>query len=127
HAARTADRLRPPGAVGGGGAHGVPGGPGARHALGMAACAARDGPGGGVTAPPGYTAVAARGVRALVRSDLAETLTPWLLAIPFAPWPGSERLAGGRGAAWRFTLPDGLRAVLRCYRRGGLVARLVRE
>ena len=80
-----------------------------------------------MTAPPGYTAVAARGVRALVRSDLAETLTPWLLAIPFAPWPGSERLAGGRGAAWRFTLPDGLRAVLRCYRRGGLVARRVRE
>src|SRR5262249_40236633 len=41
---------------------------------------------------------------------------------PLALPPGSERISGGRGAVWRLTLPHGLRAVLRCYRRGGLPA-----
>jgi 3-deoxy-D-manno-octulosonic acid kinase len=93
----------------------------------MAARAACTGPGGGVTAPSGYTALAERGVRALVRTDLVGTLAPWLLATPFAVPRGSEQLDGGRGAVWRLTLPDGVHAVLRCYRRGGFAARLVRE
>jgi 3-deoxy-D-manno-octulosonic acid kinase len=80
-----------------------------------------------VTPPPGYTALAGRGVRALVRTDLAAALAPWLLATPFAPPAGSERLPGGRGAVWRLTLPGGLRAVLRSYRRGGFAARVARE
>jgi 3-deoxy-D-manno-octulosonic acid kinase len=80
-----------------------------------------------VTPPPGYTALAGPGVRALVRADLASALAPWLLATPFVPPPGSERRAGGRGAVWRLSLPDGSRGVLRSYRRGGFVARVSRE
>jgi 3-deoxy-D-manno-octulosonic acid kinase len=80
-----------------------------------------------VTVPPGYVAVAAPPVRAVVRRDLAETLAPWLLAPELVLPAGAERLGTGRGAAYRIVLPGGLRAVVRLYRRGGLVARLVRE
>jgi len=80
-----------------------------------------------VTAPAGYTALAGPRVRALVRSDLAGVLAPWLLATPLGVPAESERIAGGRGAAWRLTLPHGLPAVLRYYRRGGFVARVVRD
>lgn len=80
-----------------------------------------------MTAPAGYAALGRGRVRALVRSDLAGALAPWLLATPFAVPGDSTPVAGGRGAAWRVTLPDGARAVLRCYRRGGLLARVVRE
>jgi len=79
-----------------------------------------------VTVPDGYRALRGRGVRALVRTDLADALAQWLVATPLALPPGSERISGGRGAVWRLTLPHGLRAVLRCYRRGGFAARVVR-
>jgi len=77
--------------------------------------------------PPGYAALRRGRVRALVRSDLAGPLAPWLLARSFELPPASEAVAGGRGAAWRLTLPGGARAVVRCYRRGGLFARVIRE
>jgi 3-deoxy-D-manno-octulosonic acid kinase len=80
-----------------------------------------------VRAPDGYTALSRRRVRALVRSDLVGELAPWLLATPLEVPADSEPLRGGRGAAHRVRLPGGLGAVLRCYRRGGLLARVVRE
>jgi len=80
-----------------------------------------------VTVPVGYVMLRRRWVRAIVRSDLAADFQPWLLATPFTLPPGSAPVAGGRGGAFRLTLPGGLRAVLRRYRRGGAVARLVRE
>jgi 3-deoxy-D-manno-octulosonic acid kinase len=65
-------------------------------------------------------------VRAVVRADLREALDPWLLATPFALPTERSPIAGGRGGAWRLTLPDGRRAVVRCYLRGGTLARVVR-
>lgn len=78
-------------------------------------------------APDGYTALSRRRVRALVRSDLVAELEPWLLASSLVVPPGSQPLSGGRGAAHRVRLPGGLPAVLRCNRRGGWLARVVRE
>ena len=52
---------------------------------------------------------------------------PWLLAPALELPRAAERLGSGRGSAWRLELPGGLRVVVRLYRRGGLVARVVRE
>lgn len=78
-------------------------------------------------APDGYTALSRRRVRALVRTDLVAELEPWLLASSLVVPPGSQPLTEGRGAAHRVRLPGGLAAVLRCNRRGGWLARVVRE
>ena len=78
-------------------------------------------------APDGYTALRRWRVRALVRTDLVAELAPWLLANRLVVPQGSEALQGGRGAAHRLRLPGGIAAVLRFYRRGGWLARLVRE
>jgi 3-deoxy-D-manno-octulosonic acid kinase len=80
-----------------------------------------------MTVPDGYRTLRRGRVRTAVRADLVDSLAPWLLETPLAPPPDSVAIAGGRGGAWRVMLPGGLRAVLRCYRRGGLVARVVRE
>jgi 3-deoxy-D-manno-octulosonic acid kinase len=77
--------------------------------------------------PPAYTALTAPPVRAAVRTDLVPVLAPWLLARELALPPGAEPVSAGRGGAYRVGLPGGLRVVVRLYRRGGLVARLVRE
>src|SRR5581483_7740552 len=77
--------------------------------------------------PAGYVLLAAPPVRAAVRADLADALGPWLLAPTFALPAAAEPIATGRGGAHRVTLPGGVRAVVRPYRRGGLVARLVHE
>ena len=77
--------------------------------------------------PAGYTLLIAPRVRAAVRDDLVPLLGAWLLAPSFALPPGAERLAAGRGGAYRVELPGGVRAVIRLYRRGGLLARAVRE
>ena len=80
-----------------------------------------------MTVPGGYVALRAPGVRVVIRADLVDAIGAWLLATPLALPAGSAPVASGRGAAWRITLPGGVRAVLRRYRRGGLVARLVAE
>src|SRR5262249_43530058 len=54
-------------------------------------------------------------------------LGAWLLESPLGRLPDGEPVRGGRGAAYRATLPGGLRAVIRPYLRGGLVARWTRE
>lgn len=80
-----------------------------------------------MTPPLAYTELSAARVRVVVRRDLAPVLAPWLLARRLELPPGAEPIAAGRGAAYRIELPGGLRVVLRLYRRGGLIARLVRE
>jgi 3-deoxy-D-manno-octulosonic acid kinase len=80
-----------------------------------------------VTVPPAYRLLAAGAVRAVVRHDLASELGPWLLAPALALPAGGEIASSGRGPAYRIPLRDGSTAVLRVYRRGGLVARLVRR
>jgi 3-deoxy-D-manno-octulosonic acid kinase len=80
-----------------------------------------------VRVPDGYTVLRRWHVRALVRSDLVTDLAPWLLASRLVVPQGSQALRGGRGAAHRVRLPGGIAAVLRYYRRGGWLARLVRE
>jgi 3-deoxy-D-manno-octulosonic acid kinase len=79
-----------------------------------------------VTVPAGYVAIGDGRVRAIVRADLAPALGPWLLA-PRLVLPADARpLGAGRGAAWAATLA-GTAAVVRLGRRGGVVARFVRE
>jgi len=80
-----------------------------------------------VRVPAGYELLTSAGVRAAVRADLVPALAPWLLAPRLDVPPGAEPLGTGRGAAYRVELPGGLRAVLRVYRRGGAIARVVRE
>lgn len=76
--------------------------------------------------PPGFTWLPGTGVRAAVRSDLAPVLGPWLLGRELVAPPDAEPIARGRGAAYRATLPGGVRAVVRPYRRGGMLGRIVR-
>ena len=78
-------------------------------------------------APDGYTALRRWRVRALVRTDLVAELTPWLLARRLVVPQGSQAVQGGRGGAHRVRLPGGSAAVLRFYRRGGWLSRVVRE
>ena len=77
--------------------------------------------------PSGYALLSAATVRAAVRRDLVPTLGPWLLRAELEMPPDAEPIASGRGAAYRALLPGGVRAVVRPYRRGGLVARVVRR
>ena len=77
--------------------------------------------------PDAYTLERAGAVRAAIRRDLVPRIGPWLLAPTLELPPVAERLGSGRGGAWRVELPGGLRAVVRLYRRGGLVARVVRD
>src|SRR6185295_8938527 len=83
------------------------------------------GSGVGVSAPPGYTTVAAARVRAAIRLDLASQLAPWLLAARLEIPADAERVGAGRGATWRTIAPDGSRVVVRICHRGGVVGRFV--
>ena len=77
--------------------------------------------------PSTYAVVGMAPVRAAIRHDLVPLLGPWLLARQLEIPPDATPIPSGRGAAYRIGLPGGLRVVLRLYRRGGLLARLVRE
>jgi 3-deoxy-D-manno-octulosonic acid kinase len=81
----------------------------------------------GVTVPAPYRLLRAGAVRAAVREDLVPHLAAWILAPHLAIPPDAEVLPAGRGPAYRLTLGDGTRAVLRLSRRGGLLARVVRS
>jgi 3-deoxy-D-manno-octulosonic acid kinase len=80
-----------------------------------------------MTLPTEFTLVAAATVRAAIRRDLAPVLAPWLLARDLALPDDAQPITSGRGAVFRATVPGGLRAVVRFYRRGGLLGRVVRE
>ena len=77
--------------------------------------------------PDTYALERAAGVRAAIRRDLVPRIGPWLLAPALELPRTAEAVGSGRGSTWRMELPGGLRVVVRLYRRGGLVARLVRE
>jgi 3-deoxy-D-manno-octulosonic acid kinase len=77
-----------------------------------------------MTLPAAYVSLRAGAVRVAVRRDLADVLAPWLLAPALVVPADAEAIGGGRGGAWRMTLPGGLRGVLRCNRRGGVMARV---
>jgi len=78
-----------------------------------------------MTVPPGYTALADGARRAVVRDDLVPALAGWLLATPLVPPPDATPIGGGRGAAYRVPWAGGI--VVRFGRRGGAIARLVRD
>jgi 3-deoxy-D-manno-octulosonic acid kinase len=80
-----------------------------------------------MTPPAGYTALGRGARRAVIRDDLVPVLGPWLLAAQFGPPPGATAIDGGRGAAFRVPVGDGQSGVVRFGRRGGFVARFVRE
>jgi len=79
-----------------------------------------------VTLPPSHVMLRAGAVRAAIRRDLVPALGPWLLAPTFVLPARAERLASGRGGAYRVELADGTCVVVRLYRRGGAIARFVR-
>jgi len=75
------------------------------------------------SAPPGFVSVPAGRLRMLVRDDapeIAELLRHWAADT----LPPARALPGGRGGVGAFALRPDLAAVLRPYRRGGLVARV---
>jgi 3-deoxy-D-manno-octulosonic acid kinase len=80
-----------------------------------------------VTLPPAYDLVQEGAVRAAIRRDLRPLLERWLVAPRLDLPPEAEAFASGRGGAFRVRLPGDLRVVVRLYRRGGVLARLVRE
>lgn len=78
-----------------------------------------------IALPQGYTLVSAPPVRAAIRADVIDDLRAWLLAEPLSRPADAENVDGGRGSAYRATLPGGRRAVVRPYRRGGILGRVV--
>jgi len=78
-----------------------------------------------VSVPAGYRLVRRGRVRAVVLDALAEALEPWLVAPVLALPADAKPIAGGRGGAWRLTLPGGVRAVVRENRRGGFIRHVV--
>jgi 3-deoxy-D-manno-octulosonic acid kinase len=80
-----------------------------------------------VRVPPSYSLLRAGPVRAAIRRDLVAELGPWLLAPRLLLPEGAEPLPDGRGAAYRVAVGSGRRVVVRVCRRGGLIARFVRE
>lgn len=80
-----------------------------------------------MTLPADFTLLTAPAIRAAIRRDLAPVLAPWLLAPELALPADAQPIASGRGAVYRATVPGGIRAVVRFYRRGGWLGRVVRE
>jgi 3-deoxy-D-manno-octulosonic acid kinase len=80
-----------------------------------------------VILPASYAVVRAGRVRAAIRRDLVAELGPWLLAPRLALPADAEAVESGRGPVYRCELAGGTRVVVRIFRRGGLVARLVAE
>ncbi|MBI3768028.1 MAG: hypothetical protein HY271_05960 [Deltaproteobacteria bacterium] len=77
--------------------------------------------------PPGFTAIDTRTGFVVVRDDLREALLRALLEATPEIVEGEPLNRGGRGATWAITLAGGGRAVLRWYRRGGLLRYFVRD
>ena len=80
-----------------------------------------------MTLPASYTLLRAGPVRAAIRRDLVDELGSWLLAPRLTLPPEAEPLPSGRGPAYRVRLADGRAVIVRICRRGGALARLVRE
>jgi tRNA A-37 threonylcarbamoyl transferase component Bud32 len=80
-----------------------------------------------VRRPKGFTRVKRGRLRALVREDVANPLTPLLEAWATDALPAPRAPVGGRGGAGVFDVAPDLAVVLRPYRRGGLVRHLNRD
>lgn len=80
-----------------------------------------------MTVPASHVLLRAGAVRVAVRRDLVDAIGPWLLAPGLVVPPDATPIDGGRGGAWRLTLPGAGRAVLRCNRRGGVMARVAHD
>jgi len=80
-----------------------------------------------VKVPATHVVLRAGSVRVAVRRDLADELGGLLLARRLGIPADAEPLAGGRGGGFRLRLRNGLGTVVRSCRRGGVLARLVRE
>ena len=80
-----------------------------------------------MTLPADFTLLTAPTIRAAIRRDLVPLLAPWLLAPELALPADAQPITSGRGAVYRATVPGGVRAVVRFYRRGGWLGRFIRE
>jgi len=76
--------------------------------------------------PDGFTLARLGRLRLLIRADAPE-LRPLLERWAAGTLPPARALLGGRGGVGAFQLRPDLTAILRPYRRGGLVARLNRQ
>lgn len=79
------------------------------------------------TVPSGFVAFDTRPGFVVVREDVRDVLVAALLGATPESVAGEMLDRGGRGGTWAITLGDGGRAVLRWYRRGGLLRHLVRD
>jgi len=77
--------------------------------------------------PPGFTAMETRSGFIVVRNDVHEPLARILLRASPEFVDGEPLTRSGRGATWSIVLDGGGRAVLRWYRRGGLLRHVVRD
>jgi 3-deoxy-D-manno-octulosonic acid kinase len=77
--------------------------------------------------PEGFVAIDTHNGFVVVREELREALLKALLRASPEVVEGEPLNRGGRGATWAITLGTGNRAVLRWYRRGGVLRHLVRD
>ncbi len=77
--------------------------------------------------PPGFAAMETRAGFLVVRDDVREPLVRILLAASPEFVDGEPLTRSGRGATWSIVLDGGGRAVLRWYRRGGLLRHVMRD
>ncbi len=77
--------------------------------------------------PAGFTAIDTRGGFVVVRDDLREVLVRALLDATPETVDGELLNRAGRGATWAIPLDAGGRAVLRWYRRGGVLRHFIRD
>jgi hypothetical protein len=77
--------------------------------------------------PPEFRWLRAGRRIAVVHDAVHATLGPLLLALPAGPPAGAVGLHGGRGGSYRLPLADGDSIVVRLYRRGGVIAHIIRE
>ncbi|HEY2386659.1 MAG TPA: lipopolysaccharide kinase InaA family protein [Candidatus Binatia bacterium] len=77
--------------------------------------------------PVGFTAMDTRDGFLVVRDDVRESLTRILLRASPEFVDGEPLTRSGRGASWSIALGGGTRAVLRWYRRGGMLRHFMRD
>lgn len=80
-----------------------------------------------LTVPPEFIWLPGRRVSALVRHDMEDELKPLLTREPFVLPSGARPLSGGRGGTYWVPLDRGRAVIVRLYRRGGLLGRLLGE
>jgi 3-deoxy-D-manno-octulosonic acid kinase len=77
--------------------------------------------------PAGFTAIDTRDGFLVVRDDVRESLARILLGASPEFVDGEPLTRSGRGASWSIVLEGGMHAVLRWYRRGGMLRHFMRD